>query len=46
MNIKILIYKKGLKTESLLSNGWLSGFIEWYGHFSLRSTESGKYPRI
>lgn len=30
----------------MTSNAWLSGFIEADGHFSLRSTESGKYPRI
>lgn len=36
--------KKG--TDSLLSNAWLSGFIEADGHFSLRSTESGKYIKI
>ena len=38
--------KKGLNTDSMLSNAWLSGFIEADGHFSLRSTESGKYPKI
>nr|YP_010119101.1 LAGLIDADG endonuclease domain-containing protein [Erysiphe necator]QQY98181.1 LAGLIDADG endonuclease domain-containing protein [Erysiphe necator] len=38
--------KKGFNTDSLLSNAWLSGFIEADGHFSLRSTESGKYPKI
>jgi len=38
--------KKGLNTDSLTSNAWLSGFIEADGHFSLRSTESGKYPKI
>ena len=38
--------KKGLNTDSMISNAWLSGFIEADGHFSLRSTESGKYPRI
>ena len=36
--------KKGLNTDSISSNAWLSGFIE-DGHFS-RSTETGKYPRI
>lgn len=30
----------------MLSNAQLSGFIEADGHFSLRSIESGKYPRI
>jgi group I intron endonuclease len=38
--------KKGLNTESIMSNAWLSGFIDSHGHFSLRSTESGKYPKI
>lgn len=40
------IEKKALNTESIMSNAWLSGFIESDGHFSLRSTESGKYPKI
>jgi hypothetical protein len=38
--------KKGLNTDSLLSNAWLSGFIEADAYFSLRSTESVKYPKI
>lgn len=38
--------KKKLNTDSMISNAWLSGFIEADGHFSIRSTESGKYPRI
>jgi hypothetical protein len=42
----IYIEKKGLNTEPILSNPWLSGFIEADGHFSIRSTESGKYPKI
>lgn len=40
------IVKKGLNTEPIISNAWLSGFIESDGHFSLRTTESGKYPKI
>ena len=40
------IEKKALNTEPIMSNAWLSGFIESDGHFSLRSTESGKYPKI
>lgn len=40
------IEKKGFNTEPFTSNGWLSGFIEADGHFSIRSTEIGKYPRI
>jgi hypothetical protein len=38
--------KKGLNTEPLRCNAWLSGFIEADGHFSIRSTELGKYPKI
>lgn len=40
------IEKKGLNTDPITSNAWLSGFIDSDGHFSLRSTESGKYPKI
>ena len=40
------IEKKGLNTDPIRSNAWLSGFIDSEGHFSLRSTESGKYPKI
>jgi hypothetical protein len=38
--------KKEINTDSIISNAWLSGFIEADGHFSLRCTESGKYPKI
>ena len=38
--------KKALNTDSMTSNSWLSGFIEADGHFSVRSTELGKHPRI
>lgn len=34
----IYIEKKKLNTDPFSSNGWLSGFIEADGHFSLRST--------
>ena len=40
------IEKKGLNTDPITSNAWLSGFIDSDGHFSLRSTQSGKYPKI
>jgi hypothetical protein len=32
--------------QSLSENAWLSGFIEADAHFSLRTTLSGKYPRV
>jgi hypothetical protein len=38
--------KKGVNANSLISDAWLSGFIEADGHFSVRTTESGKYPKI
>ena len=38
--------KKKVNTDPVSSNAWLSGFIEADGHFSVRSTESGKYPKI
>ncbi len=38
--------KKVLNTDSMISNAWLSGFIEADGHFSLRSTETSKYSKI
>ena len=38
--------KRELNTEPIKSNAWLSGFIEADGHFSIRATEVGKYPRV
>lgn len=35
-----------LNNELLINNSWLAGFIEADGHFSLRTTEKGKYPRV
>jgi hypothetical protein len=45
-NKDLNIKKKELNTNSLISDAWLSGFIEADGHFSVRTTESGKYPKI
>lgn len=35
-----------LNKELLINNSWLAGFIEADGHFSLRTTKIGKYPRV
>jgi hypothetical protein len=39
------ITKLPLDTSDINSNSWLTGFIEADGHFSVRATLSGKYPR-
>jgi hypothetical protein len=38
--------KLPLNTESFCKDAWLSGFIESDGHFSIRTTMTGKYPKI
>lgn len=38
--------KLPLNTLPLSENAWLSGFFEADAHFSLRTTLSGKYPRV
>jgi hypothetical protein len=38
------IQKLPLDDSPINSNGWLSGFIDADGHFSIRATEAGKYP--
>src|SRR3984893_16493039 len=38
--------KLPLNTDSLNNDAWLSGMIESDGHFSVRSTMTGKYPKI
>lgn len=40
------IIKLPLNTDSLKKDAWLSGFIESDGHFSVRTTMKGKYPKI
>jgi len=35
-----------LDTSNISSNAWLSGFIEADGHFSVRTSLKGKYPRV
>jgi LAGLIDADG endonuclease/Cytochrome C and Quinol oxidase polypeptide I len=43
----LYINKLPLNThQSLSGNAWLSGFIEADAHFSLRTSLSGKYPRV
>lgn len=38
--------QNNLNKELLNNNSWLSGFIEADGHFALRTTQIGKYPRV
>ena len=38
--------KKPLNDSPLTSNAWLSGFIEADGSFQVRTTLSGKYPKL
>lgn len=38
------IKKLPLDNSPINSNGWLSGFIDAEGHFSIRASEAGKYP--
>jgi len=45
-NQHIYIEKKALDTTSLLSNAWLSGFIDADGHFSVRTSLSSQYKKI
>nr|YP_009517218.1 LAGLIDADG homing endonuclease [Myochromella boudieri]AYE93139.1 LAGLIDADG homing endonuclease [Myochromella boudieri] len=38
--------KLPLNNDSLINSAWLSGMIESDGHFSVRTTMKGKYPKI
>ena len=43
---KLNIIKFPLNTNSLNNDAWLSGMIESDGHFSVRTSMKGKYPKI
>jgi len=45
-NEGLKLVKLPLNTEPLINSAWLSGFIEAEGHFSIRTTLTGKYPKI
>ncbi len=45
-NPELNLIKLPLNTKSLSEDAWLSGMIEGDGHFSVRSTLTGKYPKI
>jgi LAGLIDADG endonuclease len=45
-NSNLKIFKLPICTRSLNEDAWLSGFIEADGHFNIRTTMSGKYPKI
>lgn len=42
----LTIKPMGINTSSLLSDSWLSGFIEANGSFKVRTSLNSKYPRI
>lgn len=45
-NKKLSIKKYPVSTKPLMSNPWLSGFIEADGSFQVRTTLAGKYPKL
>ena len=45
-NPHLNLIKLPLNTFSLSKDAWLTGFIESDGHFSVRTTLTGKYPKI
>ena len=45
-NPNLNLTKLPLNSDSLNNDAWLSGMIESDGHFSVRTTMTGKYPKI
>ena len=45
-NSKLNLSKLPLNVDSLSKDAWLSGFLESDCHFSIRTTMTGKYPKI
>lgn len=45
-NPNLKLTKLPFNTDSLINSAWLSGIIESDGHFSVRTTMKGKYPKI
>src|SRR5271169_3150624 len=45
-NPNLNLNKLSLNMESLSKDAWLSGIIDSDGHFSVRTTMTGKYPKI
>ncbi len=42
----ITIEKKPINLENIINTSWLSGFIDADGHFSVRTSLTGKYSKI
>jgi hypothetical protein len=42
----LTIEKKIINVEKISSTAWLSGFIDADGHFFVRTSTTGKYPKI
>jgi len=42
----LYMVKNPIDNSPLISNPWLSGFIEADGHFSVRTTMVSKYPKV
>lgn len=45
-NLNLNFKTQELDSSSLISNSWLSGFIEADGHFSVRTSIGSRYPKL